>query len=162
MSASMMGNHYSHVLLTLQIFTTIILLSNPAVCCKNYISTPFNIRISRYMPPENSIKTMYKDCQNRDFSEGPVIKICSCCKAGAVGLSPQWGAKTPHASRPKQNIKTIFKTNSIKTLQRVCQNSKIRGKYFPNGVFVPITIQRGVSGGSVVKKILPASAGGRV
>ena len=41
----------------------------------------------------------------RDFPESPVVKT-SPSKAGGVGLIPGWGAKTSHASWPKnQNIK---------------------------------------------------------
>ena len=43
--------------------------------------------------------------RNRDFPGGPVVKT-SPSNAGVVGSIPGWGAKIPHASRPKnQNIK---------------------------------------------------------
>ena len=41
----------------------------------------------------------------RDFPSGPVVKTSSS-SAGGTGSIPGWGAKIPHASRPKnQNIK---------------------------------------------------------
>ena len=42
---------------------------------------------------------------SRDFPGGPVVKA-SPSNAGGKGSIPGWGAKIPHASRPKnQNIK---------------------------------------------------------
>jgi len=41
-----------------------------------------------------------KDRQWRDFPGGLVVKT-SPSKAGGVGLNSGWGAKIPHASRPK-------------------------------------------------------------
>ena len=40
-----------------------------------------------------------------DFPDGPVVET-SPSNAGGAGSTPSWGAKTPHASWPKnQNIK---------------------------------------------------------
>ena len=41
----------------------------------------------------------------QDFIDGPVVKTLPF-NAGGLGLIPGWGAKSPHASRPKNhNIK---------------------------------------------------------
>ena len=43
--------------------------------------------------------------EHGDFAGGPVVKTSSS-NAGVVGSIPGWGAKIPHAQRPKnQNIK---------------------------------------------------------
>ena len=48
---------------------------------------------------------MEKDIPCRDFPAGPVGKT-SPSNAGGAGSIPGWGAKIPHASRPKyQNVK---------------------------------------------------------
>ena len=48
-----------------------------------------------------------------DFSGGPVVKT-SPSIAGGAGLIPGWGAKIPHASRPKnQNIKQKQHLNKL-------------------------------------------------
>ena len=48
---------------------------------------------------------MRRNTHDRDLPGGPVVKT-SPSNAAGVGLIPDWGAKIPHALRPKnQNIK---------------------------------------------------------
>ena len=50
-----------------------------------------------------------------DFPGSPVVKT-SPSNAGVAGLIPGWGAKIPHASRPKhQNVKQKQYCNKFNT-----------------------------------------------
>ena len=55
-----------------------------------------------------------------DFPRGPGVKTPPS-SAGGEGSVPDWGAKIPHAFRPKSQNKnrSHFVTNAIKTLKMV-------------------------------------------
>ena len=76
------------------------------------------------------ITNVIKDVE-RNFPGGPVVKT-SPSNVGSAGSIPGWGAKIPHALRPKyqknpQNRSNIV-TNSIKTLKMVHVKNKKKSK----------------------------------